>query len=137
MPVFAPETLAAWTSGKWTAAPVSPLTGFTTDTRQLREGQIFVALKTDKRDGHDFLPAAHAALGAEVDHPVGSLHDVEIVLHHEHRVARLDEPFEHRQQLPDVGHVEAGRRLVENIECLSGGTLRQFSRQFHPLGLTP
>ncbi|MBC8039766.1 MAG: UDP-N-acetylmuramoyl-tripeptide--D-alanyl-D-alanine ligase, partial [Opitutaceae bacterium] len=31
------------------------------DTRQLREGQVFVALKTDKRDGHDFLPAAHAA----------------------------------------------------------------------------
>ena len=86
--------------------------------------------------GHD-LPATAAPLGAEVDHPVGSLHDVEIVLHHEHRVARLDEPFEHRQQLPDVGHVEAGRRLVENIECLSGGTLRQFSRQFHPLGLTP
>lgn len=31
------------------------------DTRQLREGQVFVALKTDKRDGHDFLPAAQAA----------------------------------------------------------------------------
>jgi UDP-N-acetylmuramoyl-tripeptide--D-alanyl-D-alanine ligase len=61
VPVFAPETLATWTSGKWTAAPVSPLTGFTTDTRQLREGQVFVALKTDKRDGHDFLPAAHSA----------------------------------------------------------------------------
>ncbi|MBC8040969.1 MAG: UDP-N-acetylmuramoyl-tripeptide--D-alanyl-D-alanine ligase [Opitutaceae bacterium] len=31
------------------------------DTRQLRDGQVFVALKTEKRDGHDFLPAAHAA----------------------------------------------------------------------------
>lgn len=31
------------------------------DTRQLRAGQIFVAIATDKRDGHDFLPAAQAA----------------------------------------------------------------------------
>lgn len=61
MPDFAPDTLAAWTSGKWTAAPLSPLSGFTTDTRQLREGQVFVALKTGKRDGHAFLPAAQAA----------------------------------------------------------------------------
>lgn len=61
MPVFAPDQLAKWTSGKWTAVPASPLAGFTTDTRQLREGQVFVALKTDKRDGHDFLPAAQAA----------------------------------------------------------------------------
>ncbi|HSI09578.1 MAG TPA: UDP-N-acetylmuramoyl-tripeptide--D-alanyl-D-alanine ligase [Rariglobus sp.] len=58
MPVFAPDQLAQWTSGKWTAQPASPLTGFTMDTRQLREGQVFVALKTDKRDGHDFLRAA-------------------------------------------------------------------------------
>ncbi len=31
------------------------------DTRQLRAGQIFVAIKTEKRDGHDFLAAAAAA----------------------------------------------------------------------------
>lgn len=72
MPVFAPEILAQWTSGKWTAAPSSPLTGFTTDTRQIRAGQVFVALKTDKRDGHDFLRAAQdsgagAALVAHAD----------------------------------------------------------------------
>ena len=31
------------------------------DTRQLRAGQVFVALRTEKRDGHEFLPAAQAA----------------------------------------------------------------------------
>ena len=61
MPLFPPDTLATWTSGKWTAQPSAPLVGFTTDTRQLRAGQVFVALKTDKRDGHDFLSSAHAA----------------------------------------------------------------------------
>ncbi len=61
MPVFQPDHLASWTSGKWTSLPASALVGFTTDTRQLRNGHVFVALKTDKRDGHDFLPAAQAA----------------------------------------------------------------------------
>jgi len=61
VPVFSPDHLAAWTSGKWTSLPGSPLTGFTMDTRQLRDGQVFVALRTGKRDGHDFLPAAQAA----------------------------------------------------------------------------
>lgn len=41
--------------------PDAALTGFTMDTRQLRAGQVFVAIKTDKRDGHDFLAAAQAA----------------------------------------------------------------------------
>ncbi len=31
------------------------------DTRQIRAGQVFIALKTDKRDGHDFLATAQAA----------------------------------------------------------------------------
>ncbi len=61
MPNFAPGDLATWTGGRWTAAPSAPLTGFTMDTRQLRAGQVFVAIRTDKRDGHDFLPAAQAA----------------------------------------------------------------------------
>ena len=61
MPVFAPAQLVLWTGGRWTANPAAPLAGFTMDTRQLRAGQVFVALKTEKRDGHDFLSAAQAA----------------------------------------------------------------------------
>ncbi len=60
MPAFDPVTLAQWTGGRWTATPVSPLTGFAIDTRAVRPGQVFVALKTDQRDGHEFLAAAHA-----------------------------------------------------------------------------
>lgn len=61
MPSFSPTHLANWTGGQWTAAPEVSLAGFTQDTRKLKEGQVFVALSTDKRDGHDFLPAAQAA----------------------------------------------------------------------------
>src|SRR3954469_15242210 len=61
MPVFVPDTLARWTGGRWSALPASPLTGFAIDTRQARSGQVFVAIKTEQRDGHDFLAAALAA----------------------------------------------------------------------------
>ncbi|MDO8540943.1 MAG: Mur ligase family protein [Opitutaceae bacterium] len=61
MPTFAPEQLARWTGGRWTIRPATPLREFTVDTRQLRPGQVFVAIKTEKRDGHDFLRAAEAA----------------------------------------------------------------------------
>ncbi len=61
MPAFPPVSLANWTGGRWTTQPAAELAGFTMDTRQLRPGQVFVAIKTEKRDGHDFLPAAQAA----------------------------------------------------------------------------
>lgn len=50
--------MAAWTGGRWTRLPGGAVVGFTQDTRSLAAGQVFVALRTDKRDGHDFLGAA-------------------------------------------------------------------------------
>jgi UDP-N-acetylmuramoyl-tripeptide--D-alanyl-D-alanine ligase len=61
MPEFPPDQLAAWTGGRWTRPPASPPTGFNMDTRRLRPGQVFVALRTEQRDGHDFLAAAEKA----------------------------------------------------------------------------
>lgn len=58
MPAFDPDSLAAWTGGRWTGRPASPPAGFSVDTRRLSPGQAFVALKTPRRDGHDFLGAA-------------------------------------------------------------------------------
>ena len=66
-------------------------------------------------------PAAPVApLGPQVDHPVGRLDDVEVVLDDDHRVALLLEPVEHLQQLADVVEVEPGGRLVEDVERLAG-----------------
>ena len=69
---FAPDRLALWCRGRWTAPPAGPVSGFTVDTRGLRTGQLFVALKSDRRDGHDFLgdAAAGGAAGALVGRAV-------------------------------------------------------------------
>ena len=63
MPLFPPDRLAAWTNGRWTAHPAALIRGFKPDSRTLQPGQVFVALRTERRDGHDFLAAA-AASGA-------------------------------------------------------------------------
>src|SRR5471032_2773673 len=60
-PEFPPPALVAWTGGRWSARPAAPATGFAIDTRTLRRGELFVALKTGKRDGHAFLADAAAA----------------------------------------------------------------------------
>ena len=61
MPSFDPVTLAAWTGGRWSHAPARPPVGFCADSRRIEPGQAFVALKTDRRDGHDFVAQAEAA----------------------------------------------------------------------------
>lgn len=63
MPTFTPAQLARWTAGRWTTTPSTPLHGFAIDSRAVRAGEVFVALKTSARDGHDFLAAA-ASSGA-------------------------------------------------------------------------
>ena len=76
-----------------------------------------------RRADRDDLAARLAALGAEVDEPVGLLDHVEVVLDHEHGVARVDEALQHLEQLLDVGEVQAGRRLVEDVERAPGRDL--------------
>jgi UDP-N-acetylmuramoyl-tripeptide--D-alanyl-D-alanine ligase len=61
VPVFHPAFLAQAAAGRWTREPTSVLTGFGIDTRTLRVGDVFVALKTAARDGHAFLATALAA----------------------------------------------------------------------------
>lgn len=61
MPRFEPAQLSAWTNGQWTGESACELTGFGIDTRKLESGQIFVALRTEQRDGHDYLNQAKAA----------------------------------------------------------------------------
>ena len=67
MPTFDPKDLALWGRAVWNQEPKNRIEGFSIDTRNLGQGQIFVALK-DKRDGHEFLEIAQSdgATGALV-----------------------------------------------------------------------
>jgi len=62
-PRFTQEELAAATGGRWIAAPPAHVDGVSTDTRTLAPGSLFVALRGEKFDAHDYLAEA-AAKGA-------------------------------------------------------------------------
>ncbi len=69
MPSFNSEQLAVWSSGEWVdAVPQVPVTGFCHDSRKVKAGDLFIAIKTQERDGHDFLSNAreNGAAGALV-----------------------------------------------------------------------
>jgi len=72
MPAFDTDSLSAWTGGRWSGRPEYAPVGFSVDSRRLSPGQAFVALKTERRDGHDFLAdalraGASAAVVARAD----------------------------------------------------------------------
>lgn len=61
MDTIDPSDLARWCSGEWKGGTPERISGLTNDTRSLEEGQLFAAIKTESRDGHEFLEAAKAA----------------------------------------------------------------------------
>lgn len=67
--MFEAESLREVTGGKWHGMPVGKIEGFSYDTRLIKKGEIFLALKTEARDGHAFLLAAEeaGAVGAIVE----------------------------------------------------------------------
>jgi UDP-N-acetylmuramoyl-tripeptide--D-alanyl-D-alanine ligase len=71
MPEFRPGELAQWLSGTWkNGVPEGRITGVTQDTRTLQPGDLYVAIRGDRFDGHDFLGQAfeRGAAGALINH---------------------------------------------------------------------
>ena len=58
MPEFDTDRLREWALGRWVQGRPKRVSGFSIDTRKLKNDDLFVALKTDSRDGHDFLESA-------------------------------------------------------------------------------
>ena len=83
--------------------------------------------------GYD-ISAAIAALGAKINDVVGGFDHVQIVLDNQHRVPRVHQFLQHLDELVHIRRVQAGGRLVQDIDGLSRGDSGQFRRQLHPLG---
>jgi UDP-N-acetylmuramoyl-tripeptide--D-alanyl-D-alanine ligase len=57
-PRFTPEELAAATGGRWIDSPPPVLEGLSTDTRAVAPAGLFVALRGERFDAHEFLEQA-------------------------------------------------------------------------------
>ena len=67
--------------------------------------------------------------------PVGGLDDVEVVLDHDDGVAGVAQLVQHLQQQVDVGEVQAGGRLVEDVQRAAGVALGELERELDALRL--
>ena len=57
-PLWTVQELLAATGGHLTGEITKPITGISIDSRELVQGDVFVAIRGEKMDGHDFVPAA-------------------------------------------------------------------------------
>src|SRR5882672_3305449 len=85
--------------------------------------------------GGDDASASVAAVGAQVDHPVRGLDDIQVVFDHDYRVAGGAQLMQHVEQQGDVMKVQACGRLVEDVERAAGVAFGKFERKFDPLRL--
>ncbi len=76
MTFWTPDTLRSVCSGSWLARPKRPeshphLSGLSTDSRALVPGQVFLALRGERHDAHQYLPQAlrHGSPLLIVDNP--------------------------------------------------------------------
>ena len=121
MNFFVPDNLRSVCGGLWLARPqgggarAAPATGVGIDSRTVERGQVFIAIKGDRLDGHDFLIDA-AAAGASV-----------LVVHDEARfaaaAARLPQTL-HVLLVPDtrkaLGRLGAAyRRTLERTKVIA------------------
>ncbi len=84
----------------------------------------------------DHLAAGVAAPWAEVDHVIGGLDYVQMVLDQKYAMAGVNQAVERLEQVLDIGQVKARGRLVENVDCMSGALeLAQLGRDLDPLRL--
>ncbi len=65
---FSPEELAQWAGSVWSGTVPPPIRGVSHDTRTLKIGDLYVAVRGDRFDGHDFVEQAFekGAVGALV-----------------------------------------------------------------------
>jgi UDP-N-acetylmuramoyl-tripeptide--D-alanyl-D-alanine ligase len=100
------EELIAATGGQADGTPSAPITGFSIDTRTLKAGEVFVALR-DARDGHDFVSNAfeRGAAAAIVD------------MHYERKPAdgallRVTDPLKGLRDIARAARARTGARIV-------------------------
>lgn len=60
-PLWTLDALAAAVQGRVRGAPAQAITGISIDSRTLKMGEAFFAIRGDRVDGHDYVVKAHAA----------------------------------------------------------------------------
>lgn len=106
------DTLSRWAGGRLAAGdPTLAVTNVCTDSRSLRAGDLFLALRGDKFDGHNFVAEAarRGATGAIVQ-------DISPDLPEDFAVLRVDDTLRALQQIA----AQYRRSLPLRVICITG-----------------
>lgn len=105
---FSPESLATWAGGEWLPAAPDRVEGITHDTRSVKPGDLFVAVRGARFDGHDFVAEARrrGACGAVVQR------DRAAALEAEGPLLVVDDPLSALQAMAAGYRREVGARVV-------------------------
>jgi UDP-N-acetylmuramoyl-tripeptide--D-alanyl-D-alanine ligase len=101
------EQIAAWVGGKLHGVNHEKVTKVVTDSRLIRAGDFFVALRGERFDGHAFLPAvkeasASGALVSEVNFQLNGFTQIEVPETHS-ALQRLARAYRNQLRLEAIG----------------------------------
>jgi hypothetical protein len=77
-----------------------------------------------RRSFGDYAPTSFTAFGSEVDDPVGTLDDFQVMLDHDNGVPGINKALQDLEQAIYVREVQTRRRLIQDIEratCSAAG----------------
>lgn len=80
--------------------------------------------------------ASASPFWSQVDDPIGTLDDVQVVLHDQYRMSFFNETVEGGQELADIFEVKSGRGLVEDVEGMLLCLLADMGGELDTLCLT-
>ena len=74
-----------------------------------------------------------SAFRSEVDDPIGAFDHFQVVFNDDERVSGIAQFHQNVQKFFDIGEMETGRRLVQNMHGSAGRFLGQLGREHYPL----
>ena len=96
--------------------------------------RLFHAHDCFGRSCRNHMTASVAAFRPEIDNVVGGLDDIEVVLDDEKAAAGIEQRAKGREQFVDIVKVQAGGRLVEDIERFRARAFREVRGELDALG---
>ena len=99
-------------------------------------GMCRACQKCIKRTSIHELSTVFATERTNIDDIVCMSDDIKIMLDDDDGIATIDELGEDIKELGDIGEVESGRGLIEDIECLVRRSLREIKCELDTLSLS-
>jgi hypothetical protein len=81
------------------------------------------------RAGDQYTATRSATFRPKVEHVIGGLHQLEVVLDDHDRVAFVDQALQHAREHVDLASMQPGTRFIEHVERARGTATGELSAE--------